>query len=211
MTLIPNFNSYSYEEANQSLNYFNHFSSPSYFQQETRPPKVMQKNLFTFEYPEFKVTTCVTGWTNVPCPTFTNPGRMCKQDIKLPCTQTRKSRFRVYAEVIYPESLEAVVRREVEQCHLTASGLATETIYAAATASSVVGPQATISAAIGAIPAALKVYMESFTSCIKGINMSDTLRREIKADIKRSTTVISDWRFGYEYDGLKLVPAENQQ
>lgn len=174
-----------------------------------RAPGVMQKDLFSFDYPEFKVAMCVTGWTNVPCPTWSNPGRMCRQDIKLPCTQTRKSKFRVYAEVVYPESLESAVKSELERCHLTASALATNVVYAAATASSVIGPAATISAAVGSIPAALKTYLESFSSCIKGIGLSDALRRQIKADIKKSDKVISDWRLGYEYDGLRLFPAED--
>jgi hypothetical protein len=152
-----------------------------------------EKNLFSFEYPEFKVTTCVSGWTWVPCPIWSNPGRTCKQEIKTPCTQTRKSRFRVYAKATYPETLEEAVKREIERCHLAAAAVATSVVYSAATASSVVGPQATIAAAIGSIPAALRAYLDSFLKCIQGLNISDALKNQIKADIKHETKKISDW------------------
>ncbi|WP_217558744.1 hypothetical protein [Paenibacillus sp. GbtcB18] len=163
-------------------------------QEQGAPKGRYEKTLFSFEYPEFKAATCVTGWTWVPCPTWSNPGRTCKQEIKLPCTQTRKSRFRVYAEATYPETLEEAVKREIERCHLIAAGLAANVVYSAATASSVVGPQATITAAIGSIPAALQVYLKSFLECLEGLNISDALRRQIKGDIKHATNKISDWR-----------------
>ncbi|MCD1261778.1 hypothetical protein B5M42_023560 [Paenibacillus athensensis] len=162
---------------------------------EQAPPKGRyEKTLFSFEYPEFKMATCVTGWTWIPCPTLSNPGRKCKQEIKMPCSKTRKSRFRVYAEVTYPATLEEAIKREIENCHLIAAGIATSVVVDAASASSVVGPQATIAAAIGAIPAALRAYLDSFVKCIEGLNVSDAVKREIKADVKHGTTVVSDWR-----------------
>ncbi|MCB7160419.1 hypothetical protein LI071_07040 [Bacillus subtilis] len=154
---------------------------------------VLDKTLFSFEYPEVMATTCVTGWTYIPCPTWSRPGRMCRQDIVLPCVKTRRSRFRVYAYLRYPDTFEDVVRSEIERCHLIAAGVATNIVYAAATASSVVGPQATIAAAVGAIPPALEAYIQSFWNCLTSLNLSDVVRRQFEADIKQETVRITDW------------------
>ncbi|QHZ46984.1 hypothetical protein [Bacillus sp. NSP9.1] len=153
----------------------------------------LDKTLFSFEYPEFMASTCVTGWTYVPCPTWQNPGRMCRQDITAPCMKTRTSRFRVYAYVRYPDTLEEVVRSEIQRCHLIAAAVATNVVYTAATASSVVGPQATIAAAIGAIPGALEAYLQSFWNCLTSLNLSDVIKRQIEIDVRRETVRLTDW------------------
>ena len=154
---------------------------------------VYTRNLYSFDYPEFKADICVTGWTWVPCPTWSNPGRVCKQEIQTPCMKTRTSRFRVYVEVVYPENLEEFVKREIDRCHIIASGIATDVIYTAATASSVVGPEATITAAIAAIPAAAKAYGNSFWNCLSTFSLSDAVKRQINASLNHDTAKINDW------------------
>lgn len=153
----------------------------------------LDKTLFSLDFPEFMASTCVIGWTYMPCPTIPNPGRMCRQDIMGPCMKTRKSKFRVYAYLRYPETLEEVVGSEIQRCHLIASGVATNIIYTAATASTVVGPQATIAAAIGSVPAALRAYIDSFWNCLTSLNLSDVVKRQIDMDVKYETKRLTDW------------------
>lgn len=158
----------------------------------------IEKNIWSFKYPEFKVDTCVTGWTWVPCPTWKNPGRKCKKDIMGPCKKTKTSQFRIFVLIIYPDTVEEVVRREINKCADVALGVATSVIVDAATASSVVGPQATIAAAIGAIGPAAKAYGESFYTCLTNINVSQVIRDHIKVDLKYETKGITGWREYYD-------------
>ncbi|MDA2180102.1 hypothetical protein PDN34_26420 [Bacillus cereus] len=153
----------------------------------------LTKSLFSFDYPEVKATTCAGGWTWIPCPTLSNPGKMCKQHYNVPCTQKRTSRFGVYADLTYPASVEEFIRKEIERCHLIASAAAGNVIYGAATASSVVGPEATIAAAIGAIPLAAKTYGESFWGCLQSFNLTDALKRQINGSIRHETHKLNDW------------------
>lgn len=152
----------------------------------------LTKSLFSFDYPEFKMETC-EGWTWVPCPTWSNPTRTCKKSYPVPCKKTRTSNFKVYAELTYPASVEEFIRKEIERCHQIAAGAAGDVIYAAATAPSVVGPEATIAAAIGAIPVAAKTYGETFWNCLQSFNLNDALKRQINGSIKHDTHKINDW------------------
>ena len=154
----------------------------------------IEKDLFSFKYPEFKVSTCVTGWTNIPCGTLLHP-KWCKQEIKAPCTQTKTSQFRVYVLVTYPDTVEEVVKREINRCHNIAVGVATAVIVKAATASSVVGPQATIAAAIGAIGPAAKAYGESFYACLAATSIPTVIRNQIKANLYHEDKGITGWAY----------------
>ncbi|MCB2362358.1 hypothetical protein [Clostridium estertheticum] len=95
----------------------------------------IEKNIWSFKYPEFKFETCVTGWTWVPCPIWSNPGRMCKKDIIGPCKKTKTSQFRVFVAITYPDNVGDVVKREINRCGDIALGVATGVIIKAATAS----------------------------------------------------------------------------
>ncbi|MEB2280093.1 hypothetical protein LAV73_08795 [Lysinibacillus xylanilyticus] len=152
----------------------------------------LTKTLFSFNYPEFKGEMC-EGWTWKPCPTTTNLTRTCKMSYPVPCQKTRTSNLKVYAELTYPASVEKFIRKEIERCHKIASGAAGHVIYAAATAPSVVGPEATIAAAVGAIPVAAKTYGETFWKCLQSLNLTDALKRQIKGSIKHNTHKINDW------------------
>ena len=158
---------------------------------------VMERDLWSFEYPEFKTETCVTGWTYMPCPTWSNPGRMCKQDITGICTKTKTSRFRVYVRIEYPDSAEAWIREQIDKCHYAGAEAAATVIIEAATASSVVGPVATISAAIASIPAAAEAYGKAFYGCIEAIQLSQVYKDLINATIHHEDKGITDWR---QYD-----------
>lgn len=136
--------------------------------------------------------TC-EGWTWFSCPTLSNPTRTCKKSSPIPCKKTRTSNFKVYAELIYPANVEKSIRKEIERCHKIAAGAAAYVIYAAATAPSVVGPEATIAAAIGAIPVAAKTYGETFWKCLQFLNLTDALKRQINGSIKHKTHKINDW------------------
>lgn len=153
----------------------------------------IEKTLFSFDYPEFKVSTCVTGWTYMPCGSLLNP-KMCKKDIKVPCTKTKTSRFRIYILVTYPDSAEQVVRDAIDRCHDLATGVAIGIITKAATASTVVGPQATIAAAIGAIGPAAAAYGNSFYGCLAAVSMPDVIRNNIKAEIQKEDKGLTGWR-----------------
>lgn len=152
-----------------------------------------EKNLFSFDYPEFKGDTCKTGWTYVPCPTWSNPTRTCRQDIKTPCIKRRTSRFRVYAYVTYPDSVEDYVKKEIEHCNLIAAGAATTVITLAVSSSAAATPAAQISAAAAAIPAAVEAYSKSFWSCITSFSISSSIGRQIKYDIVKQTYKLNDW------------------
>lgn len=158
----------------------------------------IEKNIWSFKYPEFKVEKCVTGWTWVPCPTWNNPGRKCKKDIQGPCKKTKTSQFRVFVAITYPDNVGDVVKREINRCSDIALGIATGVIIKAATASSVVGPQATIAAAIGAIGPAAKAYGESFYTCLASINVSKVIRDQIKASLSHEDKAITGWREYYD-------------
>ncbi|BCA37451.1 hypothetical protein BwiPL1_58330 (plasmid) [Bacillus wiedmannii] len=153
---------------------------------------VLRKTIFQLEYPEVKKDTCVTGWTYVPCGSLWHP-KMCKQNITLPCVKSRKSKFEVYAKLVHPESVEGFLKKEIERCHYIAAGVASNFVYAAATASGIVGPEATIGAAVGAVPGAVKIYLGSFWACIKSFNLSDALKRQINGDVKYETHKLSNW------------------
>lgn len=155
---------------------------------------VFIKDLFSFNYPEFKTEKCVTGWTWSLCPSLSNPTKKCKQNIYGLCTKTKTSRFRIYAKADYPNSVDDYVKKQIEKCHLAAAGVAANIIYSAATASGVVGPQATIVAAVGAIPAAAEGYSKSFYSCINTLQLSNAAKDLIKVKIHKEDKGLTDWR-----------------
>lgn len=171
---------------------------------------VIEKDLYSFNYPEFKASMCKTGWTWVPCPTWSNPTKTCKQDINVPCTKTKTSRFRVYVRVDYPDSLEPVIRQRVQNCHVTAAGVAAGVIYTAATASNVVGPAATIAAAIGAIGPAAEAYGKSFYACLTTLNLPDAIKNNIKANLYHEDKGITDWRDYYNWNDEDNSYYQNQ-
>ncbi|PDY79736.1 hypothetical protein [Bacillus cereus] len=171
---------------------------------------VIEKDLYSLNYPEFKAAMCKTGWTWIPCPTWSNPTKKCKQDINTPCTKTKTSRFRVYVRVDYPDSLEPVIRQRVQNCHVTAAGVAAGVIYTAATASSVVGPAATIAAAIGAIGPAAEAYGKSFYTCLTTLNLPDAIKNNIKANLYHEDKGITDWRDYYNWSDEDYIYYQNQ-
>ncbi|WJX05715.1 hypothetical protein [Bacillus cereus] len=169
----------------------------------------IEKNLFSFKYPEYKVTNCVTGWTWGVCGSGLNLHK-CKVDIHGPCKQTKISQFRVYVLVTYPDDVEESVKKEINRCHNIAVTVATGVIIKAATASSVVGPQATIAAAIGAIGPAAKAYGSSFYGCLNTIPVS--IRDKIKASIKHEDKGLTGWRNDLEqftYINYDYFPVNN--
>ncbi|MCY9549592.1 hypothetical protein [Lysinibacillus xylanilyticus] len=81
----------------------------------------------------------------------------------------------------------------IKKCHQIGALAAGKVIYVAATASSVVGPEATITAAIGAFPLAAKTYGEVFWNCLQCFNLADALSRQINGSIRHDTHKINDW------------------
>lgn len=157
----------------------------------------INKTLYSFDYPEFKVGTCVTGWTWIPCGPLWHP-KKCKQEIKSPCKKTRTSRFRVYVLVTYPDSAEPVIEREIQRCHEQSVGAAIAVIATAVSGSSVGTPAAMMEAAIAATPSAAQEYGRTFWQCITNISASDVIKREIKAVLNHETIKLSDWREYYD-------------
>ncbi|MCB2295759.1 hypothetical protein LGK95_19985 [Clostridium algoriphilum] len=169
----------------------------------------VEKNIWSFKYPEFQFEKCVTGWTWFPCPTLREPGRMCKKNIQGLCKKTKTSQFRVFVKITYPDNVGDVVKREINRCSDIALGVATGIIIKAATASSVVGPQATIAAAIGAIGPAAKAYGASFYACLARTSVSQVIRDQIKASLSHEDKAITGWRGYYDepmYDGYSYEP-----
>ena len=123
---------------------------------------------------------------------------MCKQYIPGICKKTKTSQFRVFVAITYPDNVGDVVKREINRCSDIALGVATGIIIKAATASSVVGPQATIAAAIGAIGPAAKAYGGSFYACLARTSVSQGIRDQIKASLSYGNKAITGWRGYYD-------------
>ncbi|EFZ2114145.1 hypothetical protein BOY45_004076 [Shigella flexneri] len=152
-----------------------------------------ERTLFFLKYPEFKVDMCVTGWTWIPCPIWSNPGRLCKQNIKTPCKKTRESRFRVYAYVTYPDTVEEAVEKIINDCHLIAASVAADVIITAVAGASAGSPASQIAAGAAAIPVAISAYGNAFWNCLSGTTVSSAIKSQISYDITHETKKISDW------------------
>lgn len=150
---------------------------------------VQEKVLLSLKgVPEFKQKNC-TKTVRVPCPTITNPGRMCNRDVTYPCgVSTRTGQHQIIARMEYPSSASDVVRRELNTCLGIASAKAMETLYSLTTASA-----ASLGTAIpAAIGAAYTAFNLAFWPCVQAIAGAETIRRYIKVNIYHRQTS-GDW------------------
>ena len=138
--------------------------------------------------PELKASTC-TKSVRVPCPTTTNPFRMCNKNVSYPCIYKRTSTYKVYLRVRYPDTIDQEARKLLQNCVNIATGVALKVL-----ATEMPGAISTGGAAVAAVVAkAYTAFQASFTSCISGISVLSVIKGSIKTEIYQKMEPKTDW------------------
>ena len=120
------------------------------------------------------------GWTWIPCSTWENPGRMCRQTWRYPCWKAfrRTTRYSFVLEYRFPANLVENLQEQIKKCHEKAlqvakdiieRGVLTGAFGAVFAGNPLQAPAAALQGGIRSITVAIKWYLELLAQCVEGV------------------------------------------